>query len=202
MELFLIRHGLTDWNRERVCQGQTDVPLNDEGRDQARKLGARLAKVNFDAAFSSDLSRAHETAQIALADRGLDITINPMLREMAFGEWEGQHLAELFTRLPEERAKWLEDPGAWQPPGGECLATVQERMSRCLDELWARSDEYERVVVFSHGFAILTYICAVIGTPLQRFRQLWMHSTGITELTHISGRIVVKRLNDHSHLED
>jgi probable phosphoglycerate mutase len=156
----------------------------------------------FDAAFSSDLSRAHETAQLALSGRGLEIETSPKLREMAFGEWEGEHLASLFARLPGEREKWLKDPGGWQPPGGESLTTVQERMSSFLDELWANSENYERVVVFSHGFAILTYICAVIGTPLERFRQLWMHSTGITELTKLSGRIVVKRLNDHGHLED
>ena len=87
MELYLVRHGLTAWNRDRICQGQTDVALSDQGREQARALARRLETTHFDAAWSSDLCRAHETASIVLEGRDLTLQTSESLREMAFGEW-------------------------------------------------------------------------------------------------------------------
>ena len=200
MELYLIRHGLTEWNRKRVCQGQTDIPLAEEGRVQAAALAGRLKGIAFDAAWSSDLTRARETAEIVLAHHKLELQISAGLREMSFGEWEGEDLTGLFERLPEERAKWHNQAASWRPPGGECLSEVQERMSKVLQTL---ADEYagKRVLVVSHGFAILTYLCQVIGLPIERFRHLWVDPTGICEL-RFGGRIpILKRHNDHAHLE-
>jgi broad specificity phosphatase PhoE len=200
MELYLVRHGLTAWNRKRVCQGQTDVPLADEGRAQARALAARLRATEFDAVWSSDLSRARETAEIVLEGRPLQLETTPDLREMGFGEWEGEELGPLFEQLPEERARWMNEPASWRPPGGECLGEVQERMCRALDGL-REAHPKGRVLVLSHGFAILTYICHVIGLPVQRFRHLWVDPTGICEL-RFGGRVpILKRHNDHAHLE-
>jgi len=202
MELYLVRHGLTAWNRKRICQGQTDVPLADEGRQQARALGRRLAEVDFDALWSSDLSRARETAEIISQGHARPLTLESSsdLREMAFGQWEGQDLGHLFEELPEERDRWLHEPDTWRPPEGECLGEVQQRMTKCLSAL---SEAYPegRVLVVSHGFAILTYICAVIGLPIQNFRHLWVDPTGLCEL-RFGGRVtILKRHNDHAHLD-
>ena len=199
MELYLVRHGLTAWNRDRICQGQTDVPLSDEGRSQARLLAARLREVDFDALWSSDLSRADETARIVAEGRGLVHKRSPDLREMGFGEWEGKDLGALFEDLPEERKAWNDSPESWQPPGGECLADVQGRMCRRLEAIQAEHPG-GRVLVLSHGFAILTYLCHVIGLPIQRFRHLWIDPTGICEL-RFGGKVpILKRHNDHAHL--
>lgn len=200
MELYLVRHGLTDWNQKRVCQGQTDIPLNDEGRRQATALADRLAPITFDALWSSDLCRAHETAEIVRGGRSLSLGVSPDLREMSFGEWEGQDLGGLFERLPEERERWHNQPEMWHAPGGERLGEVQARMVRFLDTLLEQHTG-ERVLVVSHGFAILTYLCQVIGLPVQRFRHLWVDPTGICEL-RFGGRLpILKRHNDHAHLE-
>jgi broad specificity phosphatase PhoE len=191
---------MTDWNRKRVCQGQTDVPLADEGREQARALAQRLRSVDFDAVWSSDLSRARETAEIVLEGRPLELEITSDLREMGFGDWEGEELGPLFESLPEERERWLHEPASWRPPGGECLGEVQERMCRVLDRL-RDAHPQGRVLVLSHGFAILTYVCHVVGLPVQRFRHLWVDPTGICEL-RFGGRVpILKRHNDHAHLE-
>ncbi|MGB0588951.1 MAG: histidine phosphatase family protein [Myxococcota bacterium] len=200
MELYLVRHGLTAWNRRRVCQGQTDVPLADEGRAQAVALAERLASTGFDAAWSSDLSRARETAEIVLQGRDLELNISEDLREMSFGQWEGQDLGALFERMPEERARWQDEPQSWRPPEGECLGEVQARMCGRLDELRA-AHAGQRVLVLSHGFAILTYLCRFIGLPVQNFRHLWVDPTGICEF-RFGGRIpILKRHNDHAHLD-
>ncbi|MDP6943777.1 MAG: histidine phosphatase family protein [Myxococcota bacterium] len=199
MELYLVRHGQTAWNRDRICQGQTDVPLSETGIEQAEALARRLADTDFDAAWSSDLVRAHETARIVLEGRAVTLQTSPALREMAFGEWEGQDLGALFERLPEERDRWLNAPASWRPPGGECLGEVQARMCEHLDGLRDLHPD-GRVLVVAHGFAILTYVCAVIGLPIQRFRHLWLDPTSISEI-RFGGRVpILKRHNDHAHL--
>ncbi len=83
--ILLVRHGQTDWNLDRRLQGHTDRPLNDRGREQARALAAELASEPLDAVYSSDLVRAHETARIIAAGRGLDVTAMDDLRERNFG---------------------------------------------------------------------------------------------------------------------
>ena len=103
--ILLVRHGETDWNLERRVQGQTDRPLNETGRRQARELASALADESIDAIFSSDLVRAHETARILAEPRGLDVTVLPDLREKDFGTWEGLTDREILDRFPEARGR-------------------------------------------------------------------------------------------------
>ena len=98
--ILLVRHGETDWNVERRVQGHSDTPLNDTGREQARALGAELAGEPIDAVYSSDLLRAHETANIVAGPRGLEVTALRELRERNFGTWEGLTDAEVFAQFP------------------------------------------------------------------------------------------------------
>src|SRR6266851_890326 len=98
--IYLIRHGETDWNRDRRIQGQSDTPLNDVGRAQARLLGLKLLDVRFELAYSSDLSRAIETAELILEPRPIAIATDVGLRERAFGEWEGGLAEEIGQSYP------------------------------------------------------------------------------------------------------
>src|SRR5204862_6778501 len=93
--LILARHGETDWNRDGRFQGHADPPLNDRGREQARALASELAGDVLDAVYTSDLLRAHETAQIVAATKGLSVVVDPDLRERDVGEWSGLTLPEI-----------------------------------------------------------------------------------------------------------
>src|SRR5687768_16876002 len=95
--LLLARHGETDWNRELRIQGSSDIALNDLGRDQARALAEELAELALDAIYSSDLRRARETAEAVAAQHGLDVRLDPRLRERAFGSWEGLTRADIVA---------------------------------------------------------------------------------------------------------
>ena len=95
MILYLVRHGETDWNRAGRLQGQTDIELNEKGREQAAKLRGKLAGVELDAAFSSSLTRARQTRQIILDGRNVPAWDEPLLKEMNFGQWEGDMLKEI-----------------------------------------------------------------------------------------------------------
>ena len=99
--LILARHGETDWNRDGIWQGHGDPPLNELGRSQAAELAARLAEVQIDVLYSSDLRRAYETADDRRPNaKGLEITADPDLREMDVGVVEWPHAERLRTRFP------------------------------------------------------------------------------------------------------
>jgi uncharacterized phosphatase len=140
--ILLVRHGETDWNAARRVQGQTDRPLTERGRRQARALADALEDETFDAVYSSDLSRARDTAKAIAARRGLDVKLHPGLREKDFGTWEGLTDTEVLARFPEARR------GHWGD--GETPDELRERVLRSLREI-AASHPGERVLVVAHG---------------------------------------------------
>jgi phosphoserine phosphatase len=154
--ILLVRHGETDWNRERRVQGHSDTPLNETGRTQARALLEEIVGEEIDAVYSSDLLRAHETARIVAEARGLEVTAIRDLRERHFGSWEGLTGDEILVRFPDAA------DGPWGD--GE---TKQEMRRRVLDALQRIAEAHPdgRVLVVSHGGplrAVLTH-CGVDG---------------------------------------
>jgi len=140
--IVLVRHGETDWNRDHRVQGHTDVPLNDEGRRQARALSDRLDVHLFDAVYSSDLSRALETATILAVPRSLDVTTLYSLREKNFGTWEGLTDADVHERFG--------DPG---PGGWGDAETTDEMAARTVESILGIGAAHsgETVLVITHG---------------------------------------------------
>ncbi len=140
----LVRHGETDWNRERRIQGSTDIPLNDTGREQARVTGALLASRRWTALVASPLSRASETARLIGAEVGLgDPELEPRLAERDYGAAEGLTGPEIDLRYPD---------GA-DVPGREPREAVAERAVAALHDLAARHPG-EAVIVVAHGGVI------------------------------------------------
>ena len=124
--ILLVRHGETDWNRDRRVQGHTDVPLNETGREQARALADELAGESLAAVYSSDLARALETATIVAEPRSLDGHDAPALREKHFGTWEGLTDAEVLTRFPDAHATGWGDGETTEEMADRVLAAVRE----------------------------------------------------------------------------
>src|SRR5262245_19420506 len=108
-ELILLRHGETDWNRDRRIQGNTDIGLSSVGLDQARRLADRMASERIAAIYSSDLARARETATPLAEALALRLQTTPLLREVGFGAWEGLTLSEVEACWPDEYAAWRQD---------------------------------------------------------------------------------------------
>ena len=167
----LVRHGQTDWNLEGRYQGQSDVPLNAAGIAQAQALARRLKDEHFDAAYSSDLSRARDTAlAISAVHGGLAVNIDPRLREINQGRWEGVQVEKIRERYA---GLWLArqtDPVSVRPPGGETVGEVYQRVRAALDEIAVRYPEGS-VLIVSHGLALATILCTLQGIPLGQAYQ-------------------------------
>lgn len=138
----LIRHGCTDWNRERRAQGHSDIPLSEEGFEQAEKLANRIANEKWDVIYSSDLKRAKETAETIAKKIDIDIHLDTRLRERKGGQIEG-------TTEAERLKKWGEN---WRELdlGMETGEEMSARGMACLEEIIAKRPN-ENILVVSHG---------------------------------------------------
>jgi broad specificity phosphatase PhoE len=163
--LCLIRHGQTDWNLEGRYHGQSDVPLNENGRTQARALAQQLQGQAFVAIYTSDLQRARETAEIIAAVLHLPVTLEPRLREINQGEWEGQLADVIKLRYAELWQQRILDPTNIRPPGGETVEEVAWRVYAALNDI-ARLHPTGSVLIASHGLALATVICELHSIPL------------------------------------
>jgi broad specificity phosphatase PhoE len=164
-QLFLVRHGQTDWNVSRRHQGQKDVPLNAEGVRQAEELAARLAAEHFDAIYSSDLQRALRTAQILAHGHRLDVITDLRLREVSVGEWEGTYVEDNLRASPERFTASHVDPTIPLAPGGESTAQVAERTAAFANEVSQKFPQ-GRVMVVAHGLTLAALMCLAGGIPL------------------------------------
>ena len=151
-EIILARHGETDWNSGRRVQGHTDIPLNAAGVDQARALAEQLVGEPLTAVFSSDLSRALDTARAVADVHGLEVSVDPRLREKNFGTWEGLTDVEIAERFPEARR------GQWGD--GESTEEVAERVLGVLQRIRDLHPEGP-VLVVSHGGPLRAALAAL-----------------------------------------
>lgn len=172
-QIWLIRHGQTNWNVQGRWQGQTPdaPPLNATGVAQAHALAETLAQqaeqAAFQALYSSDLLRARQTAEIIGLHLRLPVRLDPRLREVNLGVWEGMLGEEVALRYVAELEERKRDPVHSRPPQGETVFELAVRVGRALDDI-ARTHSSGNVIVVSHGLAIATALCMTNGTPLER----------------------------------
>ena len=166
--LYLARHGETDWNRELRVQGSSDIALNELGRRQAQALAQELEHVELDAIYSSDLSRARETAAAVAALHGLEIRLDPRLRERAFGSWEGLTREEIHA-LPEGSRH-----------DGESDEEVRERV---LEAIQAIADAHpgEDVLVVAHGGALNALWHHAVGERVERWANCAVYKLAVRD---------------------
>lgn len=146
----MIRHGETAWNAEGRVQGQTDVPLSAVGEAQARAVRAALAGERFIALYASDLSRVHQTAAPAAALLGLEVRLEPRLRERHYGKFETLTYLEARERLPEDYARFKAKDPDYDFGSGESLRIFYARAVSCVAQI-AQRHAGETVLVFTHG---------------------------------------------------
>lgn len=169
--IVLWRHGRTSWNAERRFQGQTDISLDDVGREQAANAARLLTGLKPTAIISSDLERAVDTAGELSALTGIPVQIDVRLRETYAGDWEGMVWGDIESRYTDEMARWVSDPYL-RPGGGETRVEVAERMTAAITEALADLGHDGTLVVTTHGGAARAGLGALLELPPEHWSIL------------------------------
>lgn len=205
MNVLLVRHGETAWNREGRYQGRTDIPLSPDGEAQVRALGQRLAHLPIDIAIASPLSRAKNTAQAILAGRATPLELDEGLLEISHGQWEGQLASDIELSHAEMFGTWRSRPDRDVPAGpeAETLGDVEDRAWPVLVRVFARLEALgpdATALIAAHDAVNRVLLCHVLGLPLSR---VWMFRQAPATLNVMSGRsleeLQLVRLNDSEH---
>ena len=199
-EIYLTRHGETEWNVQKRAQGFQDSPLTPRGLEQARRLARRLSAVHFDAIFTSPLPRAYRTAQIIANTRDQLIQTDDRIREIYLGEWEGMTFREISALYPQENQYFWNAPGLYIPISGESFDDLRRRIESFLHDI-GKSYHEARVLVVSHAVAVMTMIGHFTGTPIGQFWEAkFIDSTSLTVIESDGGVGRVVMHGDTSHL--
>ena len=168
--IFLVRHGATMLTAEDRFAGATDVPLSDEGREQAKRLSLRLSAQKIAAVYASPLGRTAETAEILAKPHGLPVLTNEGLREISHGHWEQMTRREVEAQFPEEVAAWDRDPYTFAPKGGESGLAVTARALPALLDI-VSTHAAENVLIVSHKATIRLLLSSLLGFDPRRYRD-------------------------------
>ncbi|HEX5465943.1 MAG TPA: histidine phosphatase family protein [Candidatus Limnocylindrales bacterium] len=227
LTIVLSRHGPTTRSSPEQHLGQRiDAPLSEDGREAARRLGARLFGIDFDRVIASPLSRAQETA--AIAAPGCPVEAEARLLEMDYGAWEGKTYEQIESGDGLYRARWEADPAGLPCPDGESGDDVARRVRAFLDDLigWSRepsepfdpfdsSDQTSspqaaagppdhRVLVIAHSTLDRIFVCVALGVPIHDFRRRFRQEPASLTVLRFPGRLGAGALallvNDVSHL--
>ncbi|MDX3904835.1 MAG: histidine phosphatase family protein [Pigmentiphaga sp.] len=201
-ELWLIRHGETEWNKARRVQGTLDIGLNALGRKQAERVAARFVPTRdrVHAVYSSDLARAHDTARPTAARLGLEVRLEPGLRERRYGVFEGLSFDELAQRFPEAAVAVRERHPDYELDGGESLRQFHLRVVATLGRI-AAAHAGQRVLVFTHSGVLDTAYRHAQGLSLRAERKHSLHNVSINRLVVEETGWRVDGWGDVAHLD-
>lgn len=191
IELILIRHGETEYNREDRFLGYTDIGINETGREQAERLKEILAGEEIDKVYCSDLKRCRETAEIIEFKR--DIKFSENLREMNFGEWEGKKWKEVLASHGDEFTRWKENWIDRPVPGGE---SFREMSKNVISEIERIKNDSGKKAVVTHGGCIRTIIGHYLMDSLEKSWHFQVDNGTICRICFNNNYIIMKSLNE------
>lgn len=200
--IIAIRHGETAWNVDTRIQGHLDIPLNDRGLWQAEQAGLALRDEPLSAVYTSDLLRAHATAQAVVRSTGARLVAEPRLRERHFGQFQGRTFAEIEAELPEDAMRWRKrDPHYAPPDGGESLVALRERIEHTITAL-ARPHPGEQIVLVAHGGVLDVLYRLATRQGLQAPRTWQLPNAAINRLLWTPEGLSLVGWADTQHLDN
>ncbi len=196
-----IRHGETAWNVDTRIQGHLDIPLNTTGLWQADQVARALADEPIAAIYTSDLQRAHATAQAVARATGAPLTTHTGLRERSFGHFQGRTFAEIEAELPEDAHRWRKRDPHYTPEGGESLVTLRERIERTVAQL-AQQHLGEQVVMVAHGGVLDVLYRLATRQDIQAPRTWQLSNAAINRLLWTPDGLSLVGWADTQHLDN
>ena len=201
MEIILVRHGETDWNKNKRCQGISDIDLNETGLQQAEKLKNYFYSKKIDAMFTSNLKRAKQTADIINFDNRFALYYSEELREMNQGDFEGVRFDVLNEKYLPELTQWRKNPGTFRIPNGETLGEVQDRIVVFMNDIIRKHSNLSRVVIVSHNLILSSFLCSVSNKNLKHFTNFTLKAASISTINCSKDIFSVKTKNSTEHLK-
>jgi broad specificity phosphatase PhoE len=203
VDLVLMRHGRTAWNREVRFRGRMDLPLDELGEAQAR-AAARSIRSRWPQAtaiYTSPLRRACQTAAPIAAALGRPAQVHTGLLDIDYGQWTGLTPAEAADCDPERHALWQTAPQQVRFPGGEALSDVQQRLLHLLEELQTSHSD-QTIVLVGHLVVNRVLLCTVLGLDLAAFWRLGQDNGAINWIHYEDNGSQILNLNDTCHLHE
>ena len=200
-KVILIRHGQTDWVRQRRYCGLTDLGLNENGKEQGGKLCRRLEKEVIHKVYSSDLRRAFEFAGMVF--KGISIERLKAFSEINFGIFEGLTYQENMDKYPKIYDKWLKNPSETDIPKGESLKDLAERVRPAFASILPldnNSNNNSTIVICTHGGPIRVLLCDALGLGLEDIWQVKVDCASVSIIEFTKGKAKVESVNDTSYL--
>lgn len=198
--LVIVRHGETAWNAEHRVQGQLDIPLNDYGRRQAQAVASVLGREEFSVIYSSDLGRAMQTAAPTAAALGMEVKLDPALRERHYGKFETLTYAEVKLKYPEEYARFDRREPDFSFGTGESLKDFHARAVKCVTAIASRHPNQD-VLVFTHGGVLDMVYRDITGLSVSAPRNFGIPNCGINRVGAAPGGWQILAWAEKSHLE-
>lgn len=198
--LYIVRHGETEWNREKRTQGcSNDYSLSQEGKLQAIAAAKRFKDLHLDTIYSSDLKRAFETAQEISKAVSVPVNISEGLREMNFGCWEGLTFDEIMIKYADIYKVWSTKPKETIIPQGETLVMLQERVIHAVNDILLKH-KGENILIVSHGISIKVLILSILGMDISHHSRIRIDNASINIIDYKEKYPALTLLNDVCHL--
>jgi len=200
-QILLVRHGETDWNKAQRLQGHIDIGLNEQGIIQAKLLGRALAQEKIDLAYSSDLSRALDTANTITAHHDVPTFIDVGLRERCYGEIQGMTYQEIEQQLPDNHRAWHSRNPDFQPLGGETLRQFYERVTTSIERI-AKDHLGQVILIVAHGGVLDCMYRYATQMDITEKRKVELLNTSLNRIRYHGNRFEIESWGDVSHLQD
>ena len=205
MEIYFVRHGQTIWNVEKRFQGLSDSPLTELGITQAKLLGEKLKDIKFDKFYSTSLKRANDTANYIKGNREQEVEIFDDFVEISMGDMEGIQQEEFKKLYPEQVKNFFFNQLEYNPSsfGGESFLEVRERVAKGLEKFIKLNQDYERVLVVSHGATLKTLLHYISGKDISTLSdEAIPKNTSYTIVKYENGKFEITDFSNTSHLEE
>jgi broad specificity phosphatase PhoE len=194
MDLILVRHGRTDAKLD-LCLGQADLPLSTRGFTDVQQLAATWNGPAPRFLFCSDLRRAQQSAQVFAAKFAIEPLIDPRLREVDFGRWNGRHWNDVMQADNSRYRHWLENWVIQEAPDGESFADVLRRTGAWLAALLGSTANEDCVLAIAHAGSIRAVLCHALGLPPGRALSIGIEHSRASRLRYANGQFEVRYVN-------
>lgn len=195
-QFYIVRHGETEWNKDKIVQGHKNSVLSSTGKKQAKYIGEKLKDYDFDVIYSSDLVRALDTAKYINKYHNQVIVVDKMLRERKLGVLEGNNWETINSKYPEAGRIYHSDSSTTEiPGGGESKQQFSDRVKAYMDKI-AVQEEGKKVLIITHGWFISYWMKQVLNVPLKEKGVIsYVENGSISKFRYRNGKWLLEKFN-------